>query len=245
MKGPTSDRAREMLSALVDELEVDPTELGKKALKVWRARSPALVMKSEERRENPVATATEFMEMLLGSLRSDTELNWSHCEQSSREYGRLRARQGVPLESLIGELAVYRRATIELISNPLQESSHRDGIVALAQSRLEDVTDHVNQSIAAGYLDCVEAGRPQRSRLVATASFMGRRSSYLAQAARNALGKTIAALRLGPRGPWLKAKMVHLGNATRRIARSARIKDSKRWSTYRHQRSKEIGRSRT
>ncbi len=95
-KGPTSDRAGDILSALIDEL-VDPTELGKRALKVPCGRSPALVMQSEERGENPVATASAFMEMLLGSLRSDTELNWSDCEQRSREYGRLRARLAVPL----------------------------------------------------------------------------------------------------------------------------------------------------
>ncbi len=245
MKGPTSDRANEVLSALVDELEVDPTELGKRALKVWRARSPVLVMQSEARGENPVATGTEFMEMLLGSLRSDTELNWIDCEQRSREYGRLRARQAVPLESVIDELAVYRRTTMELISAPLQESSRRDAIVALAQSRLEDVIDHLNQSIAAGYLDCVEAERDQRSRLAATISAMGRRSSYFVQTARNGLGKTIAALRLRVRGPWLNAKMVHLGDATRRVARSTHIKDAKRYSSNRRQRTREIGRSRT
>ena len=245
MQGSTSDRADEMLSALVDELEVHPTERGKRVLKVWRARSPALVMQSEERGENPVATASEFMEMLLGSLRSDAELNWSDCEQRSREYGRLRARQAVPLESLIDELAVYRRATMELISTPLQENSRRDGIVALAQSRLEDVTDHLNQSIAAGYLDCVEAGRPQRSRLPATVSVVGRLSSYIAQTARNGLGKTIAALRLRAPGPWLKAKTVHLGDAIRRVARSTHIKDAERYSTNRRQRTREIGGSRT
>jgi len=245
MQGPTSDRAGEILSALVDELEVDPTERGKRALKVWRARSPALVIESEERGENPVATATEFMEMLLGSLRSDTELNWSDCERRSREYGRLRARHAVPLESLIDELAVYRRATMELISSPLQESSGRDGIVALAQSRLEDVTDHLNRSIAAGYLECVEGGRPRRSRLGATVSAIGRRSGSVAQTARTGLGKTIEALQLRASGPWLKTKMVHLGDATRRLTRSTHIKDAKRSSTKRHQRSREIDRSGT
>jgi len=52
MKGSISDRAGEMLSALVDDLEVDPTELGKRALKVWRAIACARHTKSRERRES-------------------------------------------------------------------------------------------------------------------------------------------------------------------------------------------------
>jgi hypothetical protein len=193
-----------MLSALVDELEVDPADLGMRPLRVWRARSPRLVAQIEDRGEDPVATATRFMEMLLGCLRSDSELNWHECEQSSREYGRLRARQAVPLESLIGELAVYRRATIELISTPLLESSRRDEIVALAQSRLEDFTDHLNQAIAMGYVATVEARRAQRSCLSAAASVVGTSSIFIAVSARNGLGTTIAALRRGTRGPLLK-----------------------------------------
>jgi hypothetical protein len=197
-----------MLSALVDELGVDPADLGERTLKVWRARSPVLVTQSEQRGENPAATASQFMGMLLGSLRSDIELNWSDCEQSSREYGRLRARQAVPLESLIDELAVYRRATLELISTPLLESSRRDGIVSLAQSRLQDVTDHLNQAIAAGYLASVEAQRPQRNCLAAAVSVIGRKSFHVARTASDGLAITIAALRGVARRPWLKAKMV-------------------------------------
>jgi hypothetical protein len=198
-----------MLSTLVDELGVDPADLGERTLKVWRARSPLLVTQSEQRGENPAATASQFMGMLLGSLRSDIELNWSDCEQSSREYGRLRARQAVPLESLIDELAVYRRATLELISNPLLESCRRDRIVSLAQSRLQDVTDHLNQAIAAGYLASVEAQRrPQRNCLAAAVSVMGRKSFHVARTASDGLAITIAALRGVARRPWLKAKMV-------------------------------------
>jgi len=204
MKGPTPDPAGEMLSALVDELEVDPADLGMRPLRVWRARSPRLVAQIEDRGEDPVATATRFMEMLLGCLRSDSQLNWSECERSSREYGRLRARQVVPLESLIGELAVYRRATMELISNPLLESSRRDEIVALAQSRLEDFTDHINQAIAMGYVATVEGRRPQRNCLSAAVSVVGRSSIFIALSARNGLATTIAALKRGTRGPWLK-----------------------------------------
>src|ERR1043165_8660337 len=107
----------------------------------------------------------------------------------------MRAQQAVPLESLIDELAVYRRATMELISTPLLESTRRDEIVALAQGRLEDVTDHLNQSIAAGYLGCVEARRPPRSCLATAMSVIGRSSMYVARSVSNRVATTIAALR--------------------------------------------------
>jgi hypothetical protein len=244
MRRPTSDSAGETLSRLVDELEEDPAELARRALKVWRARSPALALQSKKRGESPVATATELIVILLGSLQSDTQLGWSDWEQRSREYGRLRARQAVPLESLLDELAVYRRATIELISTRLQENPGRDGMMALAHSRLADVTDHLNRSIAAGYLESVAARRPPKSRLAATVSAMGRRSSDIAQTARNGLGKTIAAVRRRARWPRLKAETVHLGDATRRVGRSprtTRMKDAKR---MRHHHALDICRSR-
>jgi len=219
MKGSSSDQAGEMLSALVDELGVDPTELGKRTLRVWRARSPRLVMQGEERGENPAATATRFMEMLLGSLRSDNEPNWSDCEQRSREYGRMRARQAVPLEFLIDELAVYRRATMELISTPLLESTRRDEIVALAQGRLEDVTDHLNQSIAAGYLACVEARRPPRSCLATAMSVIGRSSMYIARSVSNRVATTIAALGRRARGPRATSEVAPGGRRSGRVVR--------------------------
>jgi hypothetical protein len=206
MKG-SSDQASDLLSTLVDELGADPTELGMRTLKVWRARSPRLVRQGEDRGENLVATATRFIEMLLDSLRSDSKRNWSDCERSSREYGRMRAQQAVPLESLIDELAVYRRATMEVISTPLLESTRRDEIVALAQSRLEDVTDHLNQAIAAGYLASVESRRAQRSCLAAAVSVVGRSSTFIARTARNGLATTVGALRRRARGIWPKPRI--------------------------------------
>jgi hypothetical protein len=122
----------DVLAALASGLAADTTAIGKKTLEVVRARSPELVMLSEETGEDLVATSAGFIEMLLASLRSDADLPWSQYEQRSRAFGRLRAAQVVPIESLIDVLAVYRRATIELISMPLHESPRRDEIFALA-----------------------------------------------------------------------------------------------------------------
>src|SRR5229473_7205119 len=130
--------AVDVLDTLASALGVDSMESGRKALEVVRARSPELVLLSEQTGEDLVTTSAGFIEMLLASLRSDIELPWSQFEHRSRDYGRLRAAQGLPLESLIDVLAVYRRATIELLTRPIQGKAHYDEIIALAQGRLDD-----------------------------------------------------------------------------------------------------------
>jgi GGDEF domain-containing protein len=157
MRGAISDHVGDVLAALVGELAVDPVDLGGRALDVLRACSPELVRRSEESGEDPHATAAGFMEMLLHSLQSDVNFRWKEFARKSREYGRERAAEGVPLASLIDELAVYRRTTIELISGRLEDSPRRDEIVVYAQSHMEDVVERITASIASGYLDRIVA----------------------------------------------------------------------------------------
>jgi hypothetical protein len=146
--GSTADYPSDVLGALASGLAADTTESGRKTLEVVRARSPELILLSEETGEDLVATSAGFIDMLLASLRSDVELPWAEYDDRSRSYGRLRAAQGVPLESLMDVLAVYRRATVELISVPLQQSPRRDEIFAIAQSRLENVAERLTTSIS-------------------------------------------------------------------------------------------------
>src|SRR6266511_6113483 len=120
--------AVDVLSTLASGLGVDATESGRKALEVVRARAPDLVTLSEQTGEDLVATSAGFIDMLLASLRSDVEPPWDEFEQRSRDYGRLRAAQGLPLESLIDVLAVYRGVTIELLSQPIRGRPHYDEI---------------------------------------------------------------------------------------------------------------------
>src|SRR5258708_6837305 len=134
-----------------------------------------------------------FIDMLLASLRSDVDLPWAEYDDRSRSYGRLRAAQGVPLESLFDVLAVYRRATVELISLPLHQSPHRDEIFALAQSRLENVSERLTTSIARAYIDHLDPDHPPRTNqifaLAPILSAMGR-SPDLAEAAQVAIGQS-------------------------------------------------------
>jgi diguanylate cyclase (GGDEF)-like protein len=207
--GSTADYPSDVLGALASGLAADTIESGRKTLEVVRARSPELVLLSEEAGEDLVATSAGFIDMLLASLRSDVELPWAEYDDRSRSYGRIRAAQGVPLEALIDVLAVYRRATVELISLPLQQSPHRDELFALAQSRLENVAERLTTSMARGYIDHLDAEHRARENemfgLAAIVSAMGR-SLDIGETAEVALVESLAALRLSTGGIWMRER---------------------------------------
>jgi diguanylate cyclase (GGDEF)-like protein len=208
--------AMDVLATLASGLGVDATESGRKALEVVRARSPELIMIGEQTGEDLVTTSAGFIDMMLAALRNDFELPWPDFEQRSRDYGRLRAAQGLPLELLIDLVAVYRRATIELLSRPIQGKPHYDEIIAIAQGRLEDVTERVTTAIARGYLEHIdEEHRARESEmygLAAIVSAMGK-SLDLGETAEVALVEALAALRLSTGALWLRErssyKLVH------------------------------------
>jgi len=204
--------AVDVLGTLASGLGVDSHESGRKALEVVRARSPELVSLAEQTGEDLVATSAEFIDVLLASLRNDIEPPWGDFEQRSRDYGRVRAAQGLPLETLIDMVAVYRRATIELLSRPIQGKPRYDEVIALAQSRLEDVTERLTSAIARGYLDHI--GEQHRAResemygLTAIVTAMGR-SLDLPETAEVALVESLAALRLSSGAICLRERSSH------------------------------------
>src|SRR5438445_210582 len=155
--GTFGSQQGDVLSALAAGLAADAAQTGRKALKVIRARSPELVRLSEKTGDDLISTSADYIDILLTSLRSDVEVPWSDREQQTREFGRLKAAQGVPLEALIDLLAVYRRATIELISQPIEDATQRDEIVPLAEHRLEDVVERLTTCVVRGYLEHLDA----------------------------------------------------------------------------------------
>jgi diguanylate cyclase (GGDEF)-like protein len=199
----------EILGALASGLAADTAESGRKTLDVLRLRSPELVELSEQTEEDLAATSAGFIDALLASLRADIDLQWSEFEGRAREHGRLRAAQGVPLESLIDVLAVYRRATIELLAQPLEGQPHRDEVLALAQSRVEDVVERLTSSMARGYLDHLEEEHRNRenelSGLAAIAAIMGG-SLDIGDTADAALAETLAAFGLDAGAIWLRER---------------------------------------
>src|SRR2546430_2605434 len=213
---PGGSHAIDVLGTLASGLGVDSRESGRKALEVVRARSPELIALGEQTGEALVTTWAGFIEMMLPALRTDLEPPWLEYADRSRDYGRLRAAQGLPLEALIDMLAVYRRITIELLSRPIQGKPHYDEIIALAQSRIEDVTERLTAAIARGYLDHVdEEHRARESEMYGLATIVTAmsRSLDLHETAEVALVESLAALRLSTGALWLRErssyKLVH------------------------------------
>lgn len=207
-----SRHAVDILAGLAGGVEVDSLESGRKALEVVRERAPELIAAGEKSGEDLVVTSAGFIEMLLAALRSDGELPWSDFEQRSRDYGRLRAAQGLPLESLIDVLAVYRRATIELVSAPIVGKPRYDEIVAIAQARLEDVSERLTTGVARGYLDHIDqehrARESEMTGLAEVVSAMGH-SLDLGETAEVALVESLAALRLSTGALWMRERSAY------------------------------------
>jgi len=199
----------DLLGALAAGLAADTHESGRKALDVLRAKSPELFAVSEQTGEDLVATSVTYIDVLLSSLRTASDMPWSEHEKRAREHGRLRAAQGVPLESVIEVLAVYRRATIEMIAQPLEGQPHRDEVLALAQSRIEDVVERLTSSMARGYLDHLEESHRNRENelygLAAIAAIMGRSLDTM-ETAEVALAETLAAFGLDAGAIWLRER---------------------------------------
>ncbi len=199
----------DILAALTAGLAADTAASARKAIDVLRNRSPELFEISEQTGEDLVATSVGFIDVLLGSMRLDSEMPWAEYDKRAREQGRLRAAQGVPLESLIEVLAVYRRATLEMIAQPLEGRPRRDEVLALAQSRIEDVVERLTSSMARGYLDHLEEAHRNRENelygLAAIAAIMGR-SLDIIETAEVALAETLAAFGLDAGAIWLRER---------------------------------------
>ncbi|HLZ95035.1 MAG TPA: GGDEF domain-containing protein [Candidatus Dormibacteraeota bacterium] len=204
--------ASDLLGALAIGLAADSAESGRKTLDVLRLRSPELFVLSEQTGEDLVATSAEYIDTLLASLRTDIEPPWAQFDARAREHGRLRAAQGVALESLIDVLAVYRRATVELLAAPLEGRPQKDEVLALAQRRIEDVVERLTSSMARGYLDHLEDEHRNRENelygLAAIAAIMGR-SLDIGETAEVALAEALAAFGLDAGAIWLRERATY------------------------------------
>src|SRR5215831_13713939 len=203
-----TERASDLLSELADRLTADLEGAGKVAADSIRTSMPELVQTTPESfSEMPIQNASQFMEALYRSLRIDSNVPWPDYYVLAREASRRYAEKGVPLESLMEAMAVFRRSVIARVTEEVDGSPYADEVVLLAQSRLGDVLEHLNSSFIRGYLDYTEARHQARQTelhgLYHIASALGR-SLDVTEIAEVGLSETLNVLSLQAGAAWVR-----------------------------------------
>src|SRR5260370_39717774 len=111
-----------------------------------------------------VRTSVGFLETLFRSLRADSRVPWQQYYTLAREASRRYAEKGIPLESVMEGLAVFRRSVMARVTEEGAGTDYADEVLLLAQSRLGDVAEHPNSSFIRGHLYFTEARHPARPR---------------------------------------------------------------------------------
>ena len=203
-----TERASDLLSELSDRLTTDLDEAGNAAQTAVRTAMPELIATVPDSfAEMPIRSAPQFLEALYRSLRIDSNVPWSDYYVLAREASHRYAEKGVPLESLMEAMAIFRRAVIARVTSEMAGSPYADEVVLLAQSRLGDVLEHLNSSFIRGYLDYTEARHQARQTelhgLYHIASQLGR-SLDATEIAEVGLSETLKVLQLQAGAAWVR-----------------------------------------
>ena len=203
-----TERASDLLSELSVRLTADLQEAGATASEAIRTSMPELVLTVPESfSEMPIRSSSQFLEALYRTLRIDSSVPWAEYYVLAREASHRYAEKGVPLESLMEAMAIFRRAVISRITGEVEGSPYADEVVLLAQSRLGDVLEHLNSSFIRGYLDYTEARHQARQTelhgLYHIASALGR-SLDVTEIAEVGLSETLQVLNLQAGAAWVR-----------------------------------------
>src|ERR1700680_3506961 len=203
-----TERASDLLSELADRLSAKVSEPGLAAAESVRAIDPELLRSHKDGSvDELVKTSVAFLEILFRSLRPDSKVPWNEYYTVAREASRRYAEKGVPLESLMEGLAVFRRSVVARVTDELGPSEYADEVLLLAQSRLGDVIEHLNSSFIRGYLDYTETRHRARQSelhgLYHIASALGR-SLDVTEIAEVGLRETLKVLRLQAGALWTR-----------------------------------------
>ncbi len=203
-----TERASDLLTELADRLSADTRDSGEVVVESVRTLEPELLnLQRDGSIDDLVRTSVSFLEILFRSLRADSGVPWQRYYTLAREASRRYAEKGIPLESVMEGLAVFRRSVIARVTEELAGSERADEVLLLAQSRLGDVVEHLNSSFIRGYLDYTEARhRARQSELYGLyhiASALGR-SLDVAEIAEVGLGEVLKVLRLQAGAVWVR-----------------------------------------
>jgi diguanylate cyclase (GGDEF)-like protein len=203
-----TERASDLLSELADRLSGSADQSGLVAAESVRAIEPDLLKSHKDGTvDELVKTSVAFLEILFRSLRPDSRVPWHEYYTVARETSKRYAEKGVPLESLMEGLAVFRRSVIGRVTDELEGSEYADEVLLLAQSRLGDVIEHLNSSFIRGYLDYTETRHQARQTelhgLYHIASALGR-SLDVTEIAEVGLRETLKVLGLQAGAVWVR-----------------------------------------
>src|ERR1700682_2582100 len=203
-----TERATDLLSELADRLSDNVNESGLVAAESVRAIEPDLLKTHKDGTvDELVKTSVSFLEILFRSLRPDSRVPWHEYYTVAREASKRYAEKGVPLESLMEGLAVFRRSVIARVTDEVGGSEYADEVLLLAQSRLGDVIEHLNSSFIRGYLDYTETRHRARQTelhgLYHIASALGR-SLDVTEIAEVGLRETLKVLGLQAGAGWVR-----------------------------------------
>src|ERR1700694_980111 len=203
-----TQRASDLLGELADRLSDNARESGMVAAEAVSAIEPELLRSYKDGSlDELVKMSTAFLQALFRALRPDSNQPWPEYYTQAREYARRDGEKGVPLESLMEGLAVFRRSVVARLTEELAESPYSDEVLLLAQSRLGDVIEHLNSSFIRGYLDYTETKHKARQSelhgLYHIASALGR-SLDVAEIAEVGLRETLKVLGLQAGAVWTR-----------------------------------------
>src|SRR4029077_14654676 len=120
-----TERASDLLSELADRLSDNGAQSGRVAAESVRAIEPELLKTHKDGSvDELVKTSVAFLEILFRSLRPDSKVPWHEYYTVAREASRRYAEKGVPLESLMEGLAVFRRSVIARVTDELNGSEY-------------------------------------------------------------------------------------------------------------------------
>src|ERR1700716_1657713 len=203
-----TERASDLLSELSDRLAANGSQSGVGGAESVRAIEPDILKTYKEGTVDELVDASvKFLEVLFRSLRSDAKVPWHEYYTSAREFSQRYAERGVPLESLMEGLAVFRRSVIARVTEELGPNEYADEVLLLAQSRLGDVIEHLNSNFVRGYLDYTElrhrARQTELHGLYHIASALGR-SLEVTEIAEVGLRETLKVLGLQAGAVWVR-----------------------------------------
>src|SRR5216683_652135 len=154
-----TERASDLLSELAVRLSADPRDSGQVVAESVVTLEPELLKAQQDGSsiDELVRTSVSFLEILFRSLRADSRVPWQQYYTLARQTSRRYAEKGIPLESVMEGLAVFRRSVLARVTEEMIGNEHAEEVLLLARSRLGDVVEQLNSSFIWGYLDFTEA----------------------------------------------------------------------------------------